>query len=154
MNIAQRVNNALEAALRASRRFDRYWRDAFDDVARDTLVAMTQFVINLLRRKDRLGIAEEGLIPGEERIAQEITAEMSLFIRRTYEGRVALRAGNTKTHGLLRAWFEIEPDLPPQFAHGLFARSGKHPAWVRLAGPSPRAPADLDDNGILSMSIK
>jgi hypothetical protein len=70
MNLAQRLNNALEAALRASRRFDRYWRDAFDAVARDALVAMTQFLINLLRRKDRLGIAEEALIPGEERIAQ------------------------------------------------------------------------------------
>jgi hypothetical protein len=154
MSFGQRVNNAIEGVLRASRRLDRYYRDAFDAVLRGPLVEFTQFYINLLRPRDKLRVAEEKLIPGEERIAQQITDEMSSFLRRTYEGRVALRAGNTKTHGLVRAWFEVPEDLPPELAHGLFARPGQHLAWVRLAGPGPLAPADLDDNGVLSMSIK
>jgi hypothetical protein len=155
MSFGQRVNNAIEGVLRASRRLDRYYRDGFDKVARAPLVAIVQFYIDLLRRRDNLRIAEEKLIPGEERIAQQITEEMSNFLRKTYAGgRVALRAGKTKTHGLLRAWFEVPSDLPPELEHGLFARPGQHPAWVRLAGPGPLAPADLDDNGILSMSIK
>jgi hypothetical protein len=155
MRIAVRVNNALEGILRRSRRLDRYYRDAFDATLRDPLVGVTQFLINLLRRRDTsLRIAEERTLPQEEEATRQITEAMSEFTRRTYAGAVALRAGNTKTHGLVRAWLEVLPDLPAELRHGLFAQPRRYRAWVRFAGPGPRAPADLDDNGILSMSIK
>ena len=150
-----RVNNALEGLLRRSRRFDRYWRDAFDATLRDPLVAVTQFLINLFRRRDpTLRIAEERTLQQEDRATRQITEAMSEFTRRTYAGTVALRAGNTKTHGLVRAWLDVQPDLPAELRRGLFAQPRRYRAWVRFAGPGPRAPADLDDNGILSMSIK
>ena len=155
MSAAVRINNVLEGLLRRSRRLDRYWRDAFDATLRDPLVALTQLVINARRRRDpTVRIAEERTLPQEEKATRQITEAMSEFTRRTYAGAVALRAGNTKTHGLVRAWLEVQPDLPAELRHGLFAQPRRYRAWVRFAGPGPRAPADLDDNGILSMSIK
>jgi hypothetical protein len=155
MSIAVRVNDLLEGLLRRSRRLDRYWRDAFDATLRDPLVGIAQFLINVRRRRDpTLRLAEERTLPQEEKATRQITESMSEFTRRTYAGTVALRAGNTKTHGLVRAWFDVLPDLPPELRHGLFAQPRRYRAWVRFAGPGPRAPADLDDNGILSMSIK
>ena len=136
------------------RRLDRFYRDAFDAVAREPLFAVAQLHVNLWRKNEHLGIAEEKLIPNEERIATQITEAMSQFLRTTYTNSVALRAGNTKTHGVVRGIFEVLPNLPPQYARGLFAQPREYLAWVRFAGPGPLAPADLDDNGILSMSIK
>ncbi len=148
------VNDAIEAILRRSRRLDRYYRDAFDRTLREPLVAATQLVINATRPREQLGIAEEALLADEDRLAHEIAATMCAFMEREYRGQVALRAGNTKTHGLVRATFEVLADAPAELRQGLFREAGSYPAWVRFAGPGPFAPPDLDDNGILSMSIK
>jgi hypothetical protein len=154
MTIARFINDRTEGLLRAMRRLDRFYRNGFDDLFRPAIVAVAQFFINLLRNDPVLGIAEERALPEEEAVTREITARMSAFLVKHYTGKVALRAGNTKTHGLLRASFEVAPDLPPELRRGVFASPRAYPAWVRLAGPGPFAPADLDDNGILSMSIK
>jgi hypothetical protein len=154
MSIARVVSNTVEWLLRRSRRLDRFYRDAFDRIARDRILAIAQVLVNLPRRNQGLMLAEERLVPGEEKLAEQITAQMSAFLRRTYTNGTALRAGNTKTHGLVRGILEVLPELPPDLAHGLFATPLRYHAWVRFAGPGPYAPADLDDNGVLSMSVK
>jgi hypothetical protein len=148
------LNDSIEWTLRFSRRFDRYYRDAFDFLFRDAILGAAQFLVNLLRAKDTLGIAEERMLDGEEELGKEITRLMCEFMQRKYAGGVALRAGNTKTHGLLRARLEVLPNLSPALAQGIFRTARSYPAWVRVAGPGPLAPPDLDDNGILSLSIK
>lgn len=154
MALRHRVNDAIEAVLRFSRRFDRYYRDGFDAVFRGPVVAVTQRLINAARRTDDLGIAEERLLDDEDALGTEITRHMCAFLTAHYTGGIALRAGNTKTHGLLRARLEVLPDLPPALAQGIFATARVYNAWVRVAGPGPFAPPDLDDNGILSISVK
>jgi hypothetical protein len=154
MRFDRAVNDLVQRLLRAQRRTDRYYRDAFDRLARPPIVAATQWLINARRRDEGLGIAEERLIPGEERITGEIIERMTAFLRQTYSKGLALRAGNTKTHGLVRGFLEVMPDLPDELRHGLFRESRGYAAWVRFAGPGPLAPADMDDNGILSLSIK
>ena len=79
---------------------------------------------------------------------------MSRYTQREYSGRTAERAGNTKTYGVVRATFQVLPDLPPQFAAGIFAQPTSFPAWIRFAGPGPASPPDVRDSGILSIGIK
>jgi hypothetical protein len=154
MKIGRLVNDTVEGLLRASRRLDRYYRNAFDRVLRGPLVVVTQLLINLIRRDATLGIAEERKLPDEEALTRRIIDHMGEFLTRQYTGKVALRAGNTKTHGLVRGSFEVMADLPAELRQGVFGSPRVYPAWVRLAGPGPFSPADMDDNGILSMSIK
>ena len=154
MALRHRVNDAIEGLLRGSRRLDRFYRDGFDRVFRPPIVSATQWLINATRHDERLGVAEERELPDEAALAREIADCMCAFMEREYAGGVALRAGNTKTHGLLRGRFEVLPDLAPPLAQGIFREPRSYPAWVRVAGPGPLAPPDLDDNGVLSLSIK
>jgi hypothetical protein len=155
MALPHLLNDTIEGTLRFSRRFDRFYRDTFDSLLRDRIVSVAQWLINAMRDKDNsLGVAEERMLDGEEDLAGEITRLMSEFLKRKYTGGVALRAGNTKTHGLLRARLEVRPGLPSALAQGIFAEERSYLAWVRVAGPGPLAPPDLDDNGILSLSVK
>ncbi len=154
MALRHAVNDAIEGALRLSRRLDRFYRDGFDRLLRPPIVAFTQFLINATRRWEGLGVAEERAIPDEDRLAAEITATMCTYLQQEYRGRTALRAGNTKTHGLVRGRFEVFDECPEDLREGVFREPGSYPAWVRFAGPGPAAPADLDDNGILSISVK
>ena len=154
MKIGKLINDAVETLLRASRRLDPYYRDQFDALFREPIVAAAQFLINLTRDDPVLDIAEEQELPNEQAITRQIIEQMRAFLVKHYTGEVALRAGNTKTHGLVRATFEVLPDLPDDLQQGIFRTPSTYRSWVRFAGPGPFAPADLDDNGILSMSIK
>ena len=64
------------------------------------------------------------------------------------------RAGNTKTHGLVRGELIIRDDLPDAFRHGLFAAPKTYPCWVRFSGPGPHVEPDIDDVGFVSISVK
>jgi hypothetical protein len=149
-----RVNDFVERAVRISHRLDRYYRDAFDRTLRDPLVAVVQALINFTRRDPLLPIAGERAFPNEDALAHEIAGLICRFVERTYRGSVALRGGNTKTYGLVKASFEVLANLPAELRQGLFAAPRAYDAWVRFAGPGPLAPPDIDDNGVLSFSIK
>jgi hypothetical protein len=107
-------------------------------------------------RSDRkgLGPAEERAVPGEERITAAIVAAMSRFLHDQYPHGHALRAGNTKTYGVVRGEFRVRDDLPPLYRHGVFEPGRRYPVWVRFGGPGPLAPPDPKDNGVLSIGIK
>lgn len=45
----------------------------------------------------------------------------------------AVRAVHAKAHAILEGTFEIDHDLPLELAQGLFARPGKHKAFVRIS---------------------
>jgi hypothetical protein len=147
--------DALVALANAERRLDPYFRDGFDRVAQRPLAAAAQTLIGLTRSDAKgLGIAGERAIPGEERITAEIVAAMSTFLHRQYPDGHALRAGNTKTYGVVRGEFRVRDDLPPPYRHGVFEPGCSYPVWVRFGGPGPLAPPDPKDNGILSLGIK
>jgi hypothetical protein len=147
--------DALVAIANAERRLDPYFRDGFDRIAREPLAAATQTVIGWTRSDPKgLGPAEERAAPGEERITAAIVQAMSAFLQRQYPHGHALRAGNTKTYGVVRGEFRVRDDLPERFRHGVFQPGRRYPVWVRFGGPGPLAPPDPKDNGILSIGIK
>jgi Dyp-type peroxidase family len=150
------LNAALESGVALSRRATRL-RNGFDRLFQRPATEALQWWI-LHRRKRHaidadLAIAEERRLPGEEEIARRITEQMTAFLLRTYRHDTAERAGNTKTHGLLAAEFEVL-DLPPELRCGLFAEPRRFDAWVRFGGPGPRVVPDIRDNGVLSLGVK
>lgn len=136
------------------RRYDRYYRDTFDAIFKKPLETFAQSLINLFRKNQGLALAEEQIQPGEEQLAERIAKQMNRFMQQHYKEKVAERAGNTKTYGLVRGTFTILPDLPEELKVGLFRETRSFPAWVRFAGPGPLVTPDIENNGILSIGIK
>jgi len=148
------LNTAIVTALGLERRIDPYFRPAFDRVLQAPLADAVQTLINLRRPNDHLALAEERELPGEAELTRGIIGAMAAFMEETYLPGEYQRAGNTKTHGVVRGEFEVLDDLPRALAKGIFARPRRFPAWVRFAGPGPLSPPDIDDTGILSVGIK
>jgi hypothetical protein len=140
--------------LRVERRFDPFFRPALDQVFRAPLTALTQALINARTRPETDLPAQETIDPDEAALTEAIIATMGDYMRAHYGPGGYQRAGNTKTHGIVRGRFIVLPDLPPVMRHGLFAQPGEYKAWVRFAGPGPDSPPDIDDVGVLSIGIK
>jgi hypothetical protein len=141
-------------AWRLERRIEFLYRPQFDRWLRPPLFAAMQAWQNARRPDEQLALAEERLLPGEERLIQDIIDELTAFTRENWLPGSAQRFGNTKTFGVLRGELTVPPDLPPGLRHGLFAEPGTYPAWVRFSGPGPYAPPDLEDLGQCSVGIK
>jgi hypothetical protein len=139
---------------RLERRFEFLYRPEFDRWLRPPLFNFLQAVQNALRPNEHLGLAEEKVLPHEERFIQSTIEEISLFTRENWLPGSAQRFGNTKTFGVVRGEFSVFPDLPPHLRHGLFAEARTYPAWVRFSGPGPYAPPDLEDLGQCSVGVK
>nr|ALS91586.1 MetaGeneMark_Unknown Function [uncultured bacterium] len=93
-------------------------------------------------------------VAGEEEITAKIKDAMARYTEREYEGRIAERAGNTKTYGVVRGEFRVLDNIPTNYKHGIFANAKTYPAWIRFGGPGPASPPDIADSGILSIGIK
>jgi hypothetical protein len=155
VNAAERaLNTAIVGALGLERRVDPYFRPALDRVVREPLATAVQTLINLRRPNMHLELAEERPLPQEAMLTREIIAAMAAFMQATYRPGQYQRAGNTKTHGVVRGVFEVLDDLPVQLRKGIFKHQRSYPAWVRFAGPGPLSPPDIKDAGILSVGIK
>jgi hypothetical protein len=152
--IAQRLNAAGVALLRLERRVDPFFRPALDALLRPPLAAATQAAINLARAREPDRPAAETELPGEAACVAAIIADMAEYMRAHYPPGGFQRAGNTKTHGVVRGRFVVGDSLPAALRRGLFAQPGEYPAWVRFAGPGPDSPPDIDDVGVLSIGIK
>lgn len=152
--LLKRLHDALTFGLHVERRFEPWFRPAFDRVLRDKLAWAIQFLINLRREDEGLRLAEEHPMPGEAAFLQDIIDTMAAQMRNHFPPGAYLRGGNTKTHGLARGTVTILDDLPPHLRHGILARPRSFPAWVRYSGPGPTAPPDIDDVGFVSMAIK
>ena len=148
------LNNTIVGALGLERRIDPYFRPAFDRAFSEPLATAVQALINLRRPNEHLRLAEERRLPHEPELAQEIIDAMAAFMDATYCPGQYQRAGNTKTHGVVRGVFEVLDDLPAELRRGIFECPKSYPAWVRFAGPGPLSPPDIKDSGILSVGIK
>lgn len=139
---------------RLERRIEFLYRPQFDRRLRGPLFEAAQRLQNLLRTDEHLGLAEERMLPDEDRLTSAIIDEISAFTRENWLPGGAQRFGNTKTFGVLRADFTVLDNLPPSLARGLFAAPGTYRAYVRFSGPGPYAPPDLEDLGQCSVAIK
>jgi hypothetical protein len=139
---------------RLERRTEFLYRPWFDRRLRPPLFSAAQALQNALRKDEHLGLADERLLPGEERLTREIIDELAKFTRENWLPGAAQRFGNTKTFGVLRGEFSVLSGLPGHLRHGLFAEAASYPAWVRFSGPGPYAPPDIEDLGQCSVGIK
>jgi hypothetical protein len=150
----QKLHDAIVGMLHVERRFEPFFRSAVDSVLREPGAAVIQYLINRQRRNEGLGIAEERELPDEAQHLQSIIDTMAEYMRRHWEPGNYQRAGNTKTHGVVRGEVTIRDDLPARFRHGVFAEPKTYRAWVRFSGPGPDWPRDIDDVGFVSCAIK
>ncbi len=148
------VGNTLIALVHLERRFDPFFRPAFDAVLRDPIARLTTALINRRRVKDGLKIAEEKLLPDEEAYLDSIIDSFQKQMRLLWTPGKFERGGNTKTHGIVRGEFIVHDNLPAQLRHGIYAEPRTFPAWVRFSGPGPYITPDIDDVGFMSISIK
>jgi hypothetical protein len=139
---------------RLERRTEFLYRAQFDKWLRPPLFEFAQRLQNSRRPDDHLKLAEERLLPDEERCTREIIDELTKFTRENWLPGAAQRFGNTKTFGVLRGEFSVLPGVPASLRHGLFAEPRTFPAWVRFSGPGPYAPPDIEDLGQCSVGIK
>lgn len=140
--------------LHVERRFDPFFRPAFDAVLRDPLARLTTALINIQRPNEGLRIAEEKPLPDEEESLNSIITTFQAQMRKLWKPRGFERGGNTKTHGIVRGEFIIHDNLPAEFRHGIYAQPKTYRAWVRFSGPGPYITPDIDDVGFMSISIK
>jgi hypothetical protein len=142
------------ALVHLERRFDPFFRPAFDALLRDPLSRLVTALINWRRPNEGLKIAEERELPGEELYLQSIISSFEKQMRLLWQPGRFERGGNTKTHGIVRAEFIVHDNLAPELRHGIYAEPRTYRAWVRFSGPGPYITPDIDDVGFMSMSIK
>jgi hypothetical protein len=150
----RRLHDLILFLLHVERRFDPFVRPVVDALLRTPSAAIIQFLVNLTRKNEHLALATEQVQPNEEQHLQSIMATMAEYMRQHYSSGGYQRAGNTKTHGVVRGEVTIRDDLPPAMRRGIFAEARTYRAWVRFAGPGPNSPSDIDDVGVLSCAIK
>jgi len=148
------VSDTSMRLVQLERRFDPFFRPAFDAVLRDPLARFVTFLINMRRPDEGFELAEEGPIPDEEAHLQSIITTFEAQMRKLWKPGGFERGGNTKTQGIVRGEFIVHDNLPTHLRHGIYARPQTFPAWVRFSGPGPYITPDIDDVGFMSISIK
>ena len=145
----------LEILLHLERRLEQpFLRPAFNAVFREPMARVFTALINLQRSREDVGLAEETLQPGEDQDVQTMIDEMRRHLVRDFPAGGFERAGNTKTHGLVRGELIVHENLPGNFRHGLFVTPKTYRCWIRFSGPGPHVEPDIDDVGFVSLSVK
>lgn len=152
--LGPRFNDFVLSLVTLEHRFDPYFRDAFNAVFQRPVVEVAQLLLRTLHRNPETRLCEEIPLPDEAAITSGITEAMGQYTKREYEGRIAERAGNTKTYGVVRGEFRVLEDIPSSYKHGIFAQPKTYPVWIRFGGPGPSSPPDIEDSGILSIGMK
>jgi hypothetical protein len=153
MALGPAINDAILRMVTWEHCVDPLYRDAFDRLLRRPLAGVVQTLLRWTHDNPETGLCEEIVSEVEGPCAKTIVKLLSEFLRQQYPPGQVQRAGNTKTYGVVRAEFTVG-EAPPEFRRGMFAEPRTYPAWIRLSGPGPLAPADAADAGILSIGIK
>ena len=148
------IADASLSFVHLERRFDPFFRPAFDAVLRDPIATLATALINMRRPNEHLRIAEEKPIPDEEVYLESIISSFQTQMRNLWKPGGFERGGNTKTHGIVRGEFIVHDGLPANLRHGIYAQPQTYRAWVRFSGPGPYITPDIDDVGFMSISIK
>jgi len=149
-----RIAAASMFLVHVERRFDPFFLPAFDALLRNLLTKATTAFINLGRKNEHLGIAEERQEPDEEAFLDDVISTMSKQMDVLWRKGDYQRCGNTKTHGIVRAEFIVRDNVPQNMRRGIYAKARTYPCWVRFSGPGPYITPDIDDVGFMSMSMK
>jgi hypothetical protein len=97
-------------------------------------------------------LAEEYPPPSEAQAIQNLTQRLLKKIVDENPTGIMRRDAHTKMHGIVKAEFIIEPNLPEQLRVGLFKQPGSYQAWIRFSNQNLMAPDSKKD--IRGMAIK
>ncbi|MDT8999575.1 catalase family protein [Paucibacter sp. APW11] len=90
----------------------------------------------------------------EAQCINDLAARLQAKIVRDNAGGPMRRDAHPKMHGLVRAEFIVEPDLPEELRIGVFAEPGKtYPAWIRFSNQDGTIQPDINAD-IRGMAIK
>ena len=148
------IADASTKFVHLERRFDPFFRPAFDALLRGPLTRLATALINAQRKNEGSQLAEERELPGETAALDSIIDSFKKQMADLWKPGGYERGGNTKTQGIVRAEFIVHDNLAPQFRHGIYAEPRTYKAWVRFSGPGPYVTPDIDDVGFMSISIK
>ena len=90
-----------------------------------------------------LAAGEERVLPGEDALIQEFVDQTLARMRIQYpEGTEVRRDAHPKSHGLVKARFEVSDGLPPELRHGVFAEPKAFDALVRFSASGTEVSSD------------
>lgn len=98
-------------------------------------------------------LAQEYPPPGEEEAIADLAARLQQKIKKQYPRGVMRRDAHPKMHGLVRAEFIVEPNLPPEWRVGIFREPVVYSAWIRYSNQNAQIQSDLKGD-IRGMAIK
>ncbi len=129
-------------------------RRIFDRYLNRSIASTVQFLKNLFRKNQHLKLAEEKLLPDEDKITRDIIEVFRQNLLRRYITRKAERGANAKTYGIARAEFRVLPGLPDHLAKGIFREPKTYRAWVRFADTGSVITPDPEHVGVVGIGIK
>jgi len=148
------LSDASTSFVHLERRFDPFFRPAFDALLRNPLTSLATALINSRRTNEGLKLAEERPLPDEDKWVDSIIKSFQEQMTLLWKPGKFERGGNTKTHGIVRGEFIVHDNLPSELRRGIYASPQTYPAWVRFSGPGPYITPDIDDVGFMSIGIK
>ncbi len=152
--LLRKIHQGMEALLHLERRLEPFFRPTLNNLTREPAARLLQFLINVRRKNEGLGLAEEKLFEYEEESLNDIISLMADQMRGHFKPGQYERGGNTKTHGIVKASIHVRDDLPEHMRKGIFSSVRSYPAYIRFSGPGPDVPADMRDVGFTSMALK
>ncbi|WFU73411.1 catalase family protein [Bradyrhizobium sp. CB2312] len=107
--------------------------------------APTTFQGNQIGTPVRYDPSVERVDAGEVEAIKGLIATMRYVNEKTFDDSGhAIRSVHAKSHGILEGYFEVDANLPPELAQGLFAQPGRYPAVLRLS----TVPGDILDDSV------
>jgi len=98
-------------------------------------------------------LAQESPPPGEAAFTQSIADRLRAKIVKENPTGIMRRDAHPKMHGVVKAEFIVEPDLPEDLRIGLFREPRSYRAWIRFSNQSNRIGPD-GKRDIRGMAIK
>ncbi|MGH9907035.1 MAG: catalase family protein [Pyrinomonadaceae bacterium] len=101
----------------------------------------------------KMQIAQERIPPGEAQYTEDLAARLKAKIIRDNPTGIMRRDAHPKMHGVVKAEFIIEPNLPPELQVGIFKEPKTYQAWIRFSNQDGSINPD-NGGDIRGMAIK
>lgn len=98
-------------------------------------------------------LAQETIPAGEKQYTDDLAARLKAKIIRDNPTGIMRRDAHPKMHGVVKAEFTVEPELPPELRIGIFSEARTYQAWIRFSNQDGTIQADKARD-IRGMAIK
>ena len=98
-------------------------------------------------------LAQENPPPNEAACIDRLAARLKAKIIKDNTSGIMRRDAHAKMHGIVRAEFSVEPDLPSELRVGLFSQPRTYQAWIRFSNQQGTIDPD-SKRDIRGMAIK